>query len=38
MLEDEGRAIIYFPVFNYSYEKLSHTQQLLQHPRTMLAG
>ena len=37
MLEDEGRAIIYFPVFNYSYEKLSHTQQLLQHPRTMLS-
>ena len=25
------------PVFNFSYEKLSHTQQLLQHPRTMLS-
>ena len=37
MLEDEGRAIIYFPVFNYSYEKLSHTEQLLQHLRTMLS-
>ncbi len=37
MLEDEGRAIIYFPVFNYSYEKLSHTYELLQHPRTMLS-
>ena len=37
MLEDEGRAIIYFPVFNYSYEKLSHTHELLQHPRTMLS-
>ncbi|TAG05001.1 MAG: D-aminoacylase [Betaproteobacteria bacterium] len=37
MLADEGRAIIYFPVFNYSYEKLSHTYELLQHPRTMLS-
>jgi N-acyl-D-aspartate/D-glutamate deacylase len=37
MLEDEGKAIIYFPVFNYSYEKLSHTYELLQHPRTMLS-
>lgn len=37
MLEDEGRAIIYFPVFNYSYEKLLHTHELLQHPRTMLS-
>ena len=37
MLEDEGRAIIYFPVFIYSYEKLSHTYELLQHPRTMLS-
>ena len=37
MLEDEGRAIIYFPVFNYSYEKLSHTYELLQHPRTVLS-
>ena len=37
MLEDEGRAIIYFPMFNYSYEKLLHTHELLQHPRTMLS-
>jgi N-acyl-D-amino-acid deacylase len=37
MMEDEGKAIIYFPVFNYAYENLSHTHTLLQHPRTMLS-
>ena len=37
MMESQGTAIIYFPVFNYSYEKLSHTYELLQHPRTMLS-
>lgn len=37
MMQNDGQAIIYFPVFNYSYEKLSHTYELLQHPRTLLS-
>ena len=35
MLEQEGRAIIYYPSFNYSYENLDHIHQLMQHRQTV---
>jgi N-acyl-D-amino-acid deacylase len=37
MMDADGTAIIYFPVFNYSYEDLRHTRELLQHPNTLLS-
>lgn len=36
MLEDEGRGIVYFPMFNFSNGHLDHMQQMLEHPRTRL--
>jgi N-acyl-D-amino-acid deacylase len=35
MLEQNGRAIIYYPSFNYSYENLDHIHQLMQHRHTV---
>ncbi|MCG7328684.1 amidohydrolase family protein [Achromobacter sp. ACRQX] len=35
MLENEGRAILYYPSFNYSYENLDHLHQLMQHANTV---
>jgi len=35
MLDNEGKAILYFPSFNYSYENLDHLHQLLQHENTV---
>lgn len=35
MLENEGRSIIYYPSFNYSYENLDHVHQLMQHENTV---
>lgn len=35
MLENEGKAILYFPSFNYSYENLDHLHELLQHDNTV---
>ncbi|MEY3671732.1 MAG: hypothetical protein RI904_1389 [Pseudomonadota bacterium] len=35
MLEQNGKAIIYYPSFNYSYENLDHLHQLLQHSHTV---
>ena len=36
LLEGEGRGIIYFPVFNYSWGDMDHMRELLTHPRTVL--
>lgn len=35
MLEKEGKAILYYPSFNYSYENLDHLHELLQHQNTV---
>ncbi|MVW77727.1 N-acyl-D-amino-acid deacylase family protein [Bordetella sp. 02P26C-1] len=35
MLENDGKAILYYPSFNYSYESLDHLHQLMQHPNTV---
>ncbi|WP_193088827.1 amidohydrolase family protein [Advenella sp. FME57] len=35
MLENDGKAILYFPSFNYSYENLDHLHQLLLHENTV---
>jgi N-acyl-D-aspartate/D-glutamate deacylase len=35
MLEKDGKAILYYPSFNYSYQHLDHLHQLLQHENTV---
>jgi len=35
MLENDGKAILYYPSFNYSYENLDHLHQLMQHANTV---
>lgn len=35
MLEKNGKAILYYPSFNYSYENLDHLHKLLQHENTI---
>lgn len=35
MLEKDGKAILYYPSFNYSYQHLDHLHQLLQHDNTV---
>lgn len=37
MLEDEGRALIYFPLFNYQGGDLEHLREMIEHPLA-LAG
>ena len=36
MMNDEGKGIIYFPIFNYSHHDMGVLYELLQHPRTRL--
>lgn len=35
MLEDEGRALIYFPVFNYTDMNYNNVYQMLTHPKAL---
>ncbi|MBV6307204.1 amidohydrolase family protein [Candidimonas humi] len=35
MLEKDGKAILYYPSFNYSYQHLDHLHQMLQHANTV---
>lgn len=35
MLEKQGRAILYFPSFNYAYGNLSQVHEMLQHSSTV---
>lgn len=35
MLEDEGRALIYFPVYNYSDMSLDNVGEMLRHPLSL---
>jgi N-acyl-D-aspartate/D-glutamate deacylase len=34
---DGGEGLVYFPIFNYSYNDFSHLHALLQHPSTMIS-
>ncbi|MES2974741.1 MAG: amidohydrolase family protein [Pseudomonadota bacterium] len=34
---NDGKGLLYFPVFNYSYGDLSQLHTQLQHPRTMMS-
>jgi N-acyl-D-aspartate/D-glutamate deacylase len=36
LLEEEGRALLYFPLFNYSAFDLEHLRQMLDHPLALL--
>ena len=36
MLEDEGRALIYFPVYNYAVGNLDEVGEMLRHPLALL--
>jgi N-acyl-D-aspartate/D-glutamate deacylase len=36
MMENDGRGIVYFPIFGYAHENLDALGSLLQHPRTRL--
>ncbi|NVB38149.1 amidohydrolase family protein [Pseudenhygromyxa sp. WMMC2535] len=36
LMEDEGRGVVYFPIFNFASEDFSDLRTLLQHPRTRL--
>lgn len=35
MLEKDGKAILYFPSFNYAYGNLSQVHEMLQYPSTV---
>ena len=37
MMAAGGAGLVYFPIFNYSYNDFSHLHQLLQHPSTMIS-
>ena len=37
MMAEGGSGLVYFPIFNYSYNDFSHLHQLLQHPATMVS-
>ena len=36
LMTNDGNGMIYFPLFNYSYENLSHLWELHQHPHTRM--
>ena len=36
LMENDGRGIVYFPIFGYADENLDTVRTLLQHPRTRL--
>lgn len=36
LMEDEGRGIAYFPLFNFAAGQLDHLAELLCHPRTFV--
>lgn len=36
LMKDDGKGIIYFPIFNYSHHDMGVLYELLQHPRTRL--
>jgi N-acyl-D-aspartate/D-glutamate deacylase len=36
MMQADGRALLYFPIFNYSHGNLDSTREMLLHPRAAL--
>ncbi len=36
LLEDDGRALLYFPIYNYGPTSLATTAEMLQHPLAMM--
>jgi N-acyl-D-aspartate/D-glutamate deacylase len=36
LLEDEGRALLYFPVYNYTGMNLGVVREMLEHPRALV--
>jgi N-acyl-D-amino-acid deacylase len=36
MLQDDGKAMLYFPLFNYSHQSLDTIYELHHHPRTIM--
>lgn len=35
LLQDQGRALIYFPLFNYQGGDLEHLREMIEHPRAL---
>ncbi len=35
LLEDEGRALLYFPIFNYSEFNLDNVREMMTHPQAL---
>jgi N-acyl-D-aspartate/D-glutamate deacylase len=36
LMQDDGKGIVYFPIFNYSHQSMDVLHELLQHPKTRL--
>jgi N-acyl-D-aspartate/D-glutamate deacylase len=36
LLEDQGRGVVYFPLFNYHHGHADHLAALISHPRTVV--
>jgi len=36
MLEDEGRALLYFPIYNYTEMSFDNVYRMLQHPQSIM--
>ena len=36
LMENDGKGIIYFPMFNYSWKNADHLAEMMQHPCTVL--
>lgn len=36
LLEDDGKGIVYFPIFNYSFGSMDHMVEMLTHPATRM--
>ena len=36
MLEDEGKALVYFPIYNYSELSLDRVREMMMHPRAIM--
>jgi N-acyl-D-amino-acid deacylase len=37
LLRNEGKAIIYFPIFNYSHNDISHLREMFLHPQSFIS-
>jgi N-acyl-D-amino-acid deacylase len=37
LMENEGRAMIYFPIFNYSHNDMDHLREMFEHPQSIIS-